>query len=204
MRHNKQKRSSFGRHGGPRQALIKGLIHSLVQHERIKTTLSRAKTVRPLVERAVTMGKRGDVHSRRLLFSRYPQKNTVEKIMSDLSPRFKERPGGYTRIIKLGFRAGDQAPLAYIEFVDYGTGKGVAKKDEAKQLTLGKDIKPAEKKPADSKKLSGTKKADSQKNRSDKKPWTDKKLKKQLLTQVDKKRKKSRLTQKKSRRTKRP
>ena len=120
MRHNKKYNPSFGRHRGPRKALIRGLVHSLVEHERIKTTLSKAKTVRPLVEKAITMGKRGDVHSRRLLLSRYPNKTTVEKIIDDLAPRFQDRQGGYTRIIKLGFRSGDQAPLAYLEFVDYG------------------------------------------------------------------------------------
>ena len=119
MRHNKRYNPSFGRHRGPRKALIRGLVHSLVEHERIKTTLSKAKYTRPLMERAITMGKRGDIHSRRLLFSRYPNKKTVDKIMDDLSPRFQDRQGGYTRIIKLGFRQGDQAPLAYIEFVDY-------------------------------------------------------------------------------------
>ena len=120
MRHNKKYNPSFGRHRGPRKALLRGLVQSLVQHERIKTTLPKAKTMRPLVEKAITMGKRGDVHSRRLLLSRYPNKTTVEKIIEDLAPRFHGRQGGYTRIIKLGFRAGDQAPLAYIEFVDYG------------------------------------------------------------------------------------
>ena len=120
MRHNKKYNPSFGRHRGPRKALLRGLVQSLVQHERIKTTLPKAKTLRPLVEKAITMGKRGDVHSRRLLLSRYPNKTTVEKIIEDLAPRFQGRQGGYTRIIKLGFRAGDQAPLAYIEFVDYG------------------------------------------------------------------------------------
>ena len=202
MRHNKQKRSSFGRHGGPRKALIKSLINSLVQHERIKTTLSKAKTVRPLVERAITMGKRGDIHSRRLLFSRYHNKTTVEKIMNTLAIRFKERPGGYTRIIKLGFRAGDQAPLAYIEFVDYGAQKGEAKQDVIQKVPLNKDTKQADNK--EQKKLATTKKVESQKTIFGKKNLSDKKFKKQLLNQADKQRKKSRLTQKKSRRTKRP
>ena len=124
-----KKSSSFGRHRGPRKALIRGLVNSLVEQERIKTTLTKAKSVRPLIEKAITMGKKGDVHSRRLLLSRYPNKKTIDKIIKNLSPRFKDRQGGYTRIIKLGFRAGDQAPLAYLEFVDYKTQvKPIAKK----------------------------------------------------------------------------
>ena len=126
MRHQKQKNSSFSRHRGPRKALIRGLIHSLVEHERIKTTLPKARTVRPLMEKAITMGKKGTLQTRRVLLSRYPNKSTVNKIISTLSPRFKYRPGGYTRIIKLGFRSGDKAPLAYLEFVDYKGDKKIA------------------------------------------------------------------------------
>ena len=216
MRHNKQKRSSFGRHSGPRKALLRGLVDSLVQHERIKTTLSKAKHTRPLIERAITMGKRGDIHSRRKLFARYPHKNTVNKIVDILSPRFKDRLGGYTRIIKLGFRNGDQAPLAYLEFVDY-SGKIdplPIKKEEKKSTELKNKLadkksaeKPTEKpteKPLSADKKSSTepqkkadKKAGSQKP---KRSITDKKLKKQLLAKADKKRKKARLQEKKSRR----
>ena len=135
MRHQKNKNSSFGRHRGPRKALVRGLVQNLVEKERIKTTLPKAKCVRPLVEKAVTMGKRDNIHSRRLLFSRYPNKNTVDKILSVLSPRFKDRPGGYTRIIKLGFRAGDKAPLAYIEFVDYNNQTRKLKEPKTEPIT---------------------------------------------------------------------
>ncbi len=118
MRHKVAKKH-FGRRNGPKKALIRGLVESLVRDERIKTTLPKAKELRKHVERAITKGKKGSVHARRVILSKYPNKDTMEKIVDDLSVRFKERPGGYTRIRKLGNRPGDQAPVAYIEFVDY-------------------------------------------------------------------------------------
>lgn len=109
----------FGRKPNARKALLRGLVDSLVEHGRIKTTLPRAKELRRHVERAVTIGKAGSVHARRVLLSRYPNKNTVSTLVDDISKRFEKRPGGYTRIIKLGSRPGDQAEMAFIEFVDY-------------------------------------------------------------------------------------
>ena len=119
MRHRMQKNSSFSRHRGPRKALLRNLVKAFVENERIKTTLPKAKILRPLAERAITIGKSGGLHARRLLMSHYPCKKTVNKIVSQLSPRFKDRMGGYTRIVKLGFREGDRAPIAYLELVDY-------------------------------------------------------------------------------------
>ena len=118
MRHRKKHTSNFGLKSGPRKALMRGLVRSLVKHERIRTTLPKAKALRPLVEKALTKGRRGDISVRRVLFSRFPDKETVSKIIK-LSERFKDRPGGYTRIVRLGRRAGDQASRALIEFVDY-------------------------------------------------------------------------------------
>ena len=118
MRH-RIKKHSFGRKQGPKKALLRGLVNSLVEHSRIKTTLTKAKFMRSFVEKAVTQGKTDSVHTRRLLLSKYPNKNTVNKLVSDISVRFKDRPGGYTRIIKVGPRPGDMADMAYIEFVDY-------------------------------------------------------------------------------------
>ena len=118
MRH-KAVKHSFGRKTGPRQALIRGLVNSLVGNGRIKTTLPKAKELRHHVERAITMGKKGTLGARRLLLSRYPSEDTVELLMGDLAKRFAKRPGGYTRIVKLGRRGGDCADMAYIEFVDY-------------------------------------------------------------------------------------
>ncbi len=212
MRHLKQKNSSFGRHRGPRKALIRGLINSLVEQERIKTTVPKAKCVRPLIEKAVTMGKRGDIHSRRLLLSRYPNKKTVDKIFNILSPRFKDRPGGYTRIIKLGFRSGDKAPMAYLEFVDYNplTSEKPVRKEEKTKAAKTAENKKAEStkaaKTAENKKAEKTKAAKTAENKKTSAPSStaklsiDKKQKKQLLIKIDKKRKKARFQQKKSRR----
>ena len=133
MRHRLQKHSSFGLKLGPRNALIRGLVYSLVEHERIKTTLHRAKEVRRRVERAITIGKSDNMTSRRILKSRYPQSEVVQKIVQKLSKRFQERPGGFTRIIKLGPREGDKAEMVYLEFVDYQPiEKTIDKKQEKK------------------------------------------------------------------------
>ena len=118
MRHRVNKHS-FGRKYGPRVALMRGLVNSLVEHGRIRTTLPKAKELRRYVEKAITKGKDGTVHARRTLLSKYPNPMTVKTIVDDLSVRFKDRPGGYTRILKAGPRPGDQAEMAYIEFVDY-------------------------------------------------------------------------------------
>lgn len=119
MRHRAKNSSRFGLKSGPRKALLKGLLNSLIEHERIKTTLPRAKTLRSLAEKAITLGRKGNLSSQRLLLARINNKKNVSKIMKDLTPRFKDRPGGYTRIVKLGNRSGDQATKALIEFVDY-------------------------------------------------------------------------------------
>ena len=132
MRHRKTKTSTFGLKYGPRRALLKGLVNSLVEKERIKTTLPRAKSLRPLVEKAITLGRKNSLHARRLILSRYSNKKTAKKIMDDLSKRFKDRPGGYTRIVKLGFRKGDQAQKALIEFVDYQFVPKLTKEDKEK------------------------------------------------------------------------
>ncbi len=118
MRHRTHTHS-FGRKQGPRLALMKGLVNSLVEHGRIRTTVAKAKELRRHVEKAITLGKSGDMHARRLLMSRYNNENTVAVIVNDLSKRFKTRAGGYTRIIKNGYRPGDNADMALIEFVDY-------------------------------------------------------------------------------------
>lgn len=118
MRH-RAKRHNFHRRPGPRVALIRGMVYSLVQHGRIKTTVARAKEVRRHVEKAITVSKRGGLHARRLLLSRLPNDGVVDSLMTDLSKRFAKRPGGYTRIVRVGARAGDQSDMAFLEFVDY-------------------------------------------------------------------------------------
>ena len=122
MRHRAQVKR-FSRSPEARKALIRGLVSSLVEHERIKTTLPKAKELRRHVERAITQGRKADLATTRLLLAKYPNKSTVNKIIKDLSVRFKERPGGYTRILKLGNRPGDGAPMAFIEFVDFDPAK---------------------------------------------------------------------------------
>ena len=118
MRH-RSKRHSFHRRPGPRVALIRGLVYSLVESGRIKTTLARAKEIRRHVEKAITLGKSGDLHARRLLLSRFPNDGVVSILCGDLKARMANRPGGYTRIVRVGARPGDQSDMAFIEFVDY-------------------------------------------------------------------------------------
>ncbi len=151
MRH-KIKKQNFGRKQGPKKALVRGLVNSLVEHGRIRTTLTKAKFMRRYVEKAITQGKAGTVHARRQLFAKYPNENTVKTIVDDLSVRFKERPGGYTRVIKLGPRPGDMADMAYIEFVDYKLPEvneetsAKAEKEEAKRQKVLSAAKQAKKK----------------------------------------------------------
>ncbi len=118
MRH-RARVSTFGRKSGPRKALLRGLVNSLVEHGRIKTTLAKAKEIRRHVERAVTTGKKGTLHARRILLARYPNDATVSKIMTDWAPKMATRPGGYTQILKIGQRPGDKAEMAYIQFVGH-------------------------------------------------------------------------------------
>lgn len=117
-RHNRRVKH-FDRATGPRKALFRGFIVSLVEHGRISTTVDRAKELRRHIEPFITLAKKGDLATRRLLMSRVPNETTVAKVMDDIAPRFKSRPGGYTRIIKIGRRPGDTAEMAFIEFVDY-------------------------------------------------------------------------------------
>lgn len=131
---------SFGRRSGPKKALIRGLVYSLVEHGRIKTTVTKAKELRRHVEKAITLGKKGTVHARRLLLERFPNQQTVSTLMDDLGKRFKTRNGGYTRIIKIGSRVGDAAEMAFIEFVDYKPDLTVA---EDTVSTAGAETKQA-------------------------------------------------------------
>ena len=109
----------FSRKSGPRKALIRGLMHSLVEHGRIKTTVARAKEVRRHIERVVTLGRKGDLNSLRLIIARLASKDMALEMVKNIAPRFKDRPGGYTRVIKIGRRPGDTAEMAFLEFVDY-------------------------------------------------------------------------------------
>jgi large subunit ribosomal protein L17 len=117
MRHRK-KTVKLGRSNTHRDALLANQVCSLIEHKRIKTTLAKAKAVRPLAEKMVTLGKRGDLHARRLAAGYLGQKDAVKKLFGEVAPRATTRKGGYTRIIKLGQRMSDSAPMAYIEWVD--------------------------------------------------------------------------------------
>jgi large subunit ribosomal protein L17 len=117
MRHQK-KTIKLGRTAEHRKALLANQVCSLIEHLRIKTTLAKAKAVRPLAERMVTLGKNGSIHARRTAFATLRQKNAVKKLFDDIAPRSAERGGGYTRIVKLGQRKSDSASMAFIEWVD--------------------------------------------------------------------------------------
>ena len=117
MYHGRAKRR-FNRTAEHRQAMFANMAQALIKHEQIVTTLPKAKDLRPLVEKLVTLGKKGDLHSRRIAISRVRDVAQVGKLFEVLGPRYKDRNGGYIRILKAGFRHGDNAPMAIIEFVD--------------------------------------------------------------------------------------
>lgn len=117
MRHAMSGRK-FGRDTNERKALMLNLAKSLVQYEQIKTTLPKAKDLRPYVEKLITLGKQNTLHARRQLLAVLGDNALATKVMTVLANRYESRPGGYTRIIKAGFRHGDAAPVAYIEFVE--------------------------------------------------------------------------------------
>ncbi len=117
MRHQK-KTVKLGRTAEHRKALLANQVCSLIEHQRIKTTLAKAKAVRPLAEKMVTLGKKGSLHARRTALATLRQADHVKKLFDDIAPRAADRNGGYTRIVKLGARKSDAAPMAFIEWVD--------------------------------------------------------------------------------------
>ncbi len=117
MRHRNSGRK-LGRPSGHRKAMFANLASSLIQHEQIVTTLPKAKDLRPIVEKLVTLAKRGDLHARRQAIAEIRNVSSVKKLFDTIGPRYKGRAGGYTRVLKAGFRQGDNAPVAVIEFVD--------------------------------------------------------------------------------------
>jgi large subunit ribosomal protein L17 len=117
MRHRKSGRH-LNRNSSHRKAMFSNMANSLFEHEIIKTTLPKAKELRRVAEPLITMAKEDSVAKRRLAFARLRDKTTVGKLFNELGPRYKERAGGYTRILKCGYRPGDAAPMAYIELVD--------------------------------------------------------------------------------------
>ncbi len=117
MRHRKSGRH-LNRNSSHRQAMFRNMAVSLIEHEMIKTTVPKAKELRRVAEPLITLAKEDSVANRRLAFARTRSKAAVGKLFSELGPRYDTRPGGYTRILKCGFRAGDAAPMAYVELVD--------------------------------------------------------------------------------------
>jgi len=117
MRHNKSGRR-LGRNSSHRLAMLRNMVTSLIEHEKITTTDIRAKELRKLADRMITLGKRGDLHARRQALQVIQDRKVVAKLFDMIGPRFKDRPGGYTRIVKLGIRLGDKAPLSQIELVE--------------------------------------------------------------------------------------
>ena len=117
MRHRKSGRQ-LNRNSSHRSAMFRNMAVSLLNHEAIKTTLPKAKELRRVAEPLITMAKSDTVHKRRLAFSRLRDRDTVTKLFNELGPRYKDRPGGYLRILKMGYRTGDKAPMAFVELVD--------------------------------------------------------------------------------------
>ena len=121
MRHQRKGRK-LGRDASHRKALYANLAGALIEHGRIKTTEAKAKAVKPFAEQMITLGKRGDLHARRLALAELRSQDVVHQLFADIAPRFADRPGGYTRIVKLGPRNGDSAEMVYLELVDYMAG----------------------------------------------------------------------------------
>ena len=118
MRHRRAGKK-LGRASAHRKALYSNLAGALIEHGRIKTTEAKAKAVKPFAEQMITLGKRGDLHARRLALAELRSQDVVHQLFADVAPRFADRPGGYTRIVKLGPRSGDAADMVYLELVDY-------------------------------------------------------------------------------------
>jgi len=116
MRH-KVKGRKFGRENDSRRLMLNNLVKSLVEHGKINTTQAKAKEIRSIAERIITYGKKDSVHHRRLTYKILQNRDLVKKVFDELAPQFKERNGGYTRVLKNGYRKGDSAPMAIIEFV---------------------------------------------------------------------------------------
>lgn len=146
MRH-RSKTAKLKRNASHRKALLSNLACSLIEHGRIKTTLGKAKALRPVAEKLVTLAKRDDLHSRRLAIAYLHQKDTVKKLFAEVAPASKDRQGGYCRITKLGARMSDSAPMAIIEWVDRVTEAEAVEETPAAEavVEVAAEEKPAKK-----------------------------------------------------------
>lgn len=133
MRHRKAGRK-LGRNASHRKALMSNMVTSLFRYERIQTTDAKAKELRRVADKLITLGKRGDLHARRLALREIRDKEILAKLFEDIAERNRERPGGYTRIVKLTNRRGDNAPVSIIELVEAGSGEAVAVSDETGEV----------------------------------------------------------------------
>jgi len=131
MRHKSSGRL-FGRTANQRKALLKGIVSSLLEHQRIETTLAKAKAAKGIAEKMVTLGIKGDLHSKRLALSYVPNRTVVSKLFGEIAPRFSGRNGGYLRIVHTRNRVNDGAPMAVLEFVDYESIKKPKEEKKAK------------------------------------------------------------------------
>jgi large subunit ribosomal protein L17 len=129
MRHRKGLRK-LNRTSAHRTAMFRNMSVSLIEHEAIKTTLPKAKELRRVIEPLITLAKNPSVANRRLVFARLRDRDAVTKLFEELGPRFQDRPGGYTRVLKMGFRQGDNAPMAYMELVDFAEQQDAEGDDE--------------------------------------------------------------------------
>lgn len=132
MRHRVSGRH-FSRTANQRKALLRGLIASLLEHQRIETTLARAKEVKKLAERIVTLGIKGDLNSKRIALSHVPNRKAIAKLFGEIAPRFAGRNGGYLRLIRTRNRVNDAAPMAVLEFVDYEEVRQKAEKEKKEE-----------------------------------------------------------------------
>ena len=144
MRHQKNTRK-FGRTSQHRDLMLANIVASLIIHKRVKTTLAKAKAARPLAEKLVTLGKGGTLHDRRLAVAKIGQKDAVALLFKSIAPGFKDRKGGYTRIIKLGPRQSDSAPVAFLEWVDYVVEAEVAPVEKTEKPTKAAKTEKTEK-----------------------------------------------------------
>ena len=134
MRHRQAGRK-LNRTSSHRKSLFKNMAQALIKHEQIVTTLPKAKELKRVIEKLITLGKKSSLHSRRLAFNQIRDKKMVSKLFGTLAPRYSDRIGGYSRVLKAGFRYGDSAPMAVIELVDRDeTAKGVGELNEPKQI----------------------------------------------------------------------
>jgi len=145
MKHGRN-RAKLGRTSQHRDSMLANLVGSLIRHERVRTTVARAKAARPVAEKLVTLGKKGSLHHRRLAVAALHESDLVQKLFADIAPRFKNRAGGYTRILKLGARYGDAAPTALLEWVERPAPEPEPVKDAGKEKAKATKTAKSEKK----------------------------------------------------------